>query len=225
MAPLSSEIGGSTSTNLIQRAQASDIEAWERLSHLYGPLIYQWARTSGLQEQDASDVMQEVFHALARKLPSYQRRRDVGSFRGWLWTISRHKIVDHFRRIRESPQGAGGTDAYDRLQQLPEQLELSDEQSVIDAQGLRALLEAFKEIEEVGQFHVGHAEADLVFAVAFLSLGHGALPKLGDVHQRARLAVATHRHAVLVERRGHLLGEAEYLLPKALVYFIFVPRT
>ncbi len=137
MAPLSSGIVGSTSTNLIQRAQASEIEAWERLCQLYGPWIYQWARRSGLQEQDASDVMQEVFFALARKLPSFQRRHDAGSFRGWLWTICRRKIVDHFRRIQASPQGAGGTDAYERFQQLPEQVDLSDEQSAVDAQGLR----------------------------------------------------------------------------------------
>ncbi len=36
-------------------------QAWERFVALYTPLICTWGRQVGLQEQDAADVVQEVF--------------------------------------------------------------------------------------------------------------------------------------------------------------------
>lgn len=106
----------STETSLIRRAQEADPAAWERLSHLYGPVVYGWARTAGLQPQDASDVMQDVFQALTSKLQQFERRSDTDSFRGWLWTVTRNKVRDHFRRILRQASAVGGSTAYQDLQ-------------------------------------------------------------------------------------------------------------
>jgi RNA polymerase sigma-70 factor (ECF subfamily) len=110
----------STQTSLIRRAQLADPTAWERLTQLYGPVVYGWARRAGLQPQDASDVMQDVFHSLTSKLPTFERRDSNDSFRGWLWTITRNKVRDHFRRLKRQADVVGGSTAYQNLQQLAE---------------------------------------------------------------------------------------------------------
>jgi RNA polymerase sigma-70 factor (ECF subfamily) len=99
------------------RLRAQDQAAWERLVHLYTPLVYSWCRKAGLREADALDVGQEVFKAVARKISTFRRDRPGDSFRGWLRVITRRKIADHFRRKGEV--GQGGSDAQTRLQQLP----------------------------------------------------------------------------------------------------------
>ena len=111
---------GSTQTSLIRRAQLADPTAWERLTQLCGPVVYGWARRAGLQPQDASDVMQDVFHSLTSKLPTFERRDSNDSFRGWLWTITRNKVRDHFRRLKRQANVVGGSTAYQNLQQLAE---------------------------------------------------------------------------------------------------------
>lgn len=45
--------------------------------------------------EDAEDISQEVWSRVAAALPRY---RDRGSFRGWLFQIARHLIIDHRRR-------------------------------------------------------------------------------------------------------------------------------
>lgn len=103
---------GSTSSRLLERARVFDAGAWQQLSDLYGPLIYRWARRQGLPAEDSADVVQEVFRSLAAHIESFRKERSGDSFRGWLWTITRNKIHDHFRRLGRDPRGIGGTDAH-----------------------------------------------------------------------------------------------------------------
>ncbi len=67
------------------------------MSLLYAPLIYFWCRQLGLQDSDADDVVQEVLLAVAARVGEFQRTRAEGSFRGWLRTITRHKLGDFIR--------------------------------------------------------------------------------------------------------------------------------
>ena len=112
--------GGSTSRSLIRRAAANDPVAWQRLSQVYGPLVYQWCRHCSLQPDDAADVVQEVFRSLARSLGSFRREQPGDSFRAWLWTITRNKLRDHHRRAQQGPQAVGGSAAHLQMQQLPD---------------------------------------------------------------------------------------------------------
>ena len=111
----------STSASLLARVQAADPQAWERLTRLYGPVVYRWARQAGLQPEDASDVMQDVFQAVTAKVEAFQEQANGGGFRGWLWTITRNKVHDHFRALKGRAQAAGGTAALERIHELPEQ--------------------------------------------------------------------------------------------------------
>jgi RNA polymerase sigma-70 factor (ECF subfamily) len=107
-----------TSASLIARAQLRDDAAWQRLATLYTPMVYRWTRKAGLQAQDAQDVVQNVFMTLAADIHRFRRVRPGDSFRGWLWTISRHKILDRFRARQVEPVAPGGSAARLRFEQI-----------------------------------------------------------------------------------------------------------
>jgi RNA polymerase sigma-70 factor (ECF subfamily) len=95
------------SSRLLEGVKAFDPEAWRRLAYLYGPLVYGWCRRQGLQASDCEDVVQEVFLTVVVRVADFQRQRTGGTFRGWLWAITRHKLGDWIRRAkaREKPLG------------------------------------------------------------------------------------------------------------------------
>lgn len=109
-----------TSTSLLDRARADNPDAWDRLSRLYGPLVYQWGRIAGLQPDDASDVMQAVFVSLTKNLIQFRVRNDGDSFRGWLYAVTRNKIRDYFRKLQKQVQARGGTEALISIEQVAE---------------------------------------------------------------------------------------------------------
>lgn len=111
---------GSISSSLLERARTGQPEAWNRLVHLYGPLVYGWCRQSGLQAADATDVVQEVFRAVAARIAGFRHSGQDDTFRGWLWTICRNKIHDHFRARGGFPGAVGGTDMQHHLEELPQ---------------------------------------------------------------------------------------------------------
>jgi RNA polymerase sigma-70 factor (ECF subfamily) len=102
------------------RLRAGQDGAWERLVRLYGPTVYVWCRQAGVSEADAADVSQEVLAAVAHHLADFRRERPGDSFRGWLWTITRNKVRDHWRRRADQVKAAGGTTAQEVLNQVPE---------------------------------------------------------------------------------------------------------
>src|SRR5688572_13721630 len=96
-----------TSLSLLLRIKDAQPSAWERLNHVYAPLVWRWCRQRDLQDKDAEDVLQEVFHTVYRRVNSFERERD-GSFRKWLLTITRNKIGDLIRRReRQVPTACG----------------------------------------------------------------------------------------------------------------------
>ncbi len=108
-----------TQRSLIDRARAREAAAWERLVALYAPLVLAWCRGWGLQPDDAADVFQEVFQAVATHLTGFRRQRPGDTFRGWLRTITRNKVNDHFRRKEKEPAAVGGSEARAMLLQVP----------------------------------------------------------------------------------------------------------
>jgi RNA polymerase sigma-70 factor (ECF subfamily) len=99
-----------TRVSLLERLrQASDREAWARFVDLYSPLIYYWARRTGLQSQDAADLVQEVLLSVLKSLPqfTYDEHR---SFRGWLRTVTLNKWRERRRTGTKPTAGAAGLD-------------------------------------------------------------------------------------------------------------------
>ena len=96
-----------TSASLLIAVRQRDEGAWHRLTQIYGATVYRWCRRAGLQPTDAADVVQEVFLAVANRIDQLHSDRSGDTFRGWLWTVFRSKLIDHFRRLKVQPQGIG----------------------------------------------------------------------------------------------------------------------
>jgi RNA polymerase sigma-70 factor (ECF subfamily) len=108
----------STSRSLLAHAQQDDAAAWTRLVNLYAPLVASWCRRWGVAEQDLVDLLQDVFAAVAKNLAHFRKQRAGDTFRGWLLTITRNKVRDHYRRRSTQPAAVGGTEASLRMAQL-----------------------------------------------------------------------------------------------------------
>ena len=118
-----------TSRGLVEAARHRDPAAWSRMVALYAPLVLAWCRQWGLREDDAADVFQDVFHAVAAHLADFRRDRTGDTFRGWLRTITRNKVRDAFRRRRREPPGVGGSAAQSFLSLLPDPVPPDDDES------------------------------------------------------------------------------------------------
>jgi RNA polymerase sigma-70 factor (ECF subfamily) len=128
-----------TSRSLLARVRADEPDAWDRLVHLYAPLVLHWCRRSGLQNQDVADIFQEVFQAVVSHVGNFRREREGDTFRGWLRRITQNKVRDHFRKLGHEARGTGGSSAQARLGQLPTPQPVVDELAP-EGEGERALL-------------------------------------------------------------------------------------
>lgn len=81
---------------LKQDGDSPDEFAWQQFVSIYTPLIFFWARKTGLGQADASDLVQEVLTQVFRKLPDFNY--DGRSFRGWLRTVTLNKYREVYRR-------------------------------------------------------------------------------------------------------------------------------
>jgi RNA polymerase sigma-70 factor (ECF subfamily) len=81
---------------LVERCLQGDANAWTRLVEEHrGPvfgLCYQFSGSA----QDAEDLMQDAFLKIYANLASYDA--DRGELKGWIITLTRNHLVDHFRR-------------------------------------------------------------------------------------------------------------------------------
>ena len=109
-----------TSRSLIARVRSNDAGAWDRLVALYAPLVFHHCKQARLSNEDAADVFQDVFQAAFTKIATFEKRAKGDTFRGWLRTITRNKVNDHFRRRRREPHGVGGSEVQRALAQVGE---------------------------------------------------------------------------------------------------------
>jgi len=107
---------------LLVRVKARDPVAWERFVVMYSPIVFRWCCRAGLQDADAADVGQEVFRTVAGSINNFEHGLGGGSFRGWLWTVTRSRILDFRRKQKRSPPGIGGSAAYEKLGGLPDEV-------------------------------------------------------------------------------------------------------
>lgn len=90
---------------LVRMRDPHDSHAWEQFVDIYAPLIYGYSRKHGLQDADAADLVQEVLRSVAGAIRKLEYDAQVGSFRAWLFTITRNKVRDFFRAGRIQASG------------------------------------------------------------------------------------------------------------------------
>lgn len=92
-------------------------EAWVEFAEIYRPLIVRVALAKGLQYADAEDLAQETMAIVGKSIASFDTAA-VGSFRGWLRTITRNLVVNHLARGKETI-GSGDSKVHAMLGQHP----------------------------------------------------------------------------------------------------------
>jgi len=80
-----------------------DTQGWRTFFDTYWKLIYGFALKSGLNHEEAEEVVQETVLAVARNIGSFQYDPAVSSFKNWLQTVTRSKIADLARRHGRRP--------------------------------------------------------------------------------------------------------------------------
>ena len=87
---------------LVQIRDGGNQAAWQEFVKLYGPVVYGFARQRGLQDADAADLMQDVLRSVSSAVGRLDYDRKQGTFRGWLFTVTRNKVFNFLsaRRIR-----------------------------------------------------------------------------------------------------------------------------
>jgi len=94
---------------LVQIRDGANHAAWAEFVNLYGPVVYGFARKRGLQDADAADLMQDVLRSVSAAIGRLDYDRRQGTFRGWLFTITRNKVFNFLSARRIRPQAAGDT--------------------------------------------------------------------------------------------------------------------
>ena len=89
-----------TDSDLVRRAQAGELAAFEDLVNRYEQRLYTLARRITGQEQDAEDVTQQAFLSALEHLASF---RGEASFATWLTRIATHAALKVIRKRQGLP--------------------------------------------------------------------------------------------------------------------------
>jgi RNA polymerase sigma-70 factor, ECF subfamily len=85
---------------LVEAAKAGDRRAFSRLYGRYGKMVH-GALLARVPPGEVEDLVQDVFLAAIRRLPTLRAGESVG---GWLLAIARNRAVDYYRRRRPTAE-------------------------------------------------------------------------------------------------------------------------
>jgi len=95
-----------TRASLLERLKdLGDQTSWNRFYETYHDLIFSVARRAGLNEAEASEVVQDTLISVAKKMPEFTYDPAKDSFKGWLLTVVRWRIRDQLaKRSADAPK-------------------------------------------------------------------------------------------------------------------------
>lgn len=120
------ESGSSSGLSLAERLRDGSASAWRDLVELYGPLMDRWCRVANVPQHAVPDIAQETLMAVFRGLDRFDSGRADATFRGWLWTIARSRIVEYHRRQKGKHLARGGSTAQANLQAIIDPVPIDD---------------------------------------------------------------------------------------------------
>jgi RNA polymerase sigma factor (sigma-70 family) len=94
-------------TLLTRLKDETDVDAWREFVRLHGPVVYRFARKRGLGDAEAADLMQEILRSVARNAETMEYDPKRGTFRRWLFTVTRDKICNFLSAQKNRPRRTG----------------------------------------------------------------------------------------------------------------------
>lgn len=94
-----------TDEQLIAKALKGNKQAWLNLLKRYEKQIYNYGMRMTGKNEDALDLMQEVFISVFRNLSTF---RNEGSFKSWMFRIAHFRCIEFYRR-KKPMQGLDDT--------------------------------------------------------------------------------------------------------------------
>ncbi|MCM2371026.1 RNA polymerase sigma factor [Aporhodopirellula aestuarii] len=104
-------------TLLLRLRDPGDSDAWGDFLRDYGPMIYRFVRSRGLQDADAADVVQDVLRSVGNAIDRFDYAKEKGGFRAWLFTITRNKLATYFEKRKRTSPTANDTTQFELLKQ------------------------------------------------------------------------------------------------------------
>ena len=104
---------------LVRIKDHRDRQAWGQFVEIYAPLVYETARRRGLQDSDAADVTQEVLRSVAGAVARLDYDPGKGTFRGWLYTVTRNALNTFFETQQRVPRATGDSAVQAWLEEQP----------------------------------------------------------------------------------------------------------
>lgn len=87
-----------TPPSLLERIRKPSAgQDWERFVLLYTPYLFSLARRAGVGREEASDIVQDVFLLLTRKMADFEYDSNL-SFRAWLRTVVMNRLREIARK-------------------------------------------------------------------------------------------------------------------------------
>ncbi len=87
-----------TKSSLLARIKKTDDHAsWNEFFDTYKPSIAGLAMKGGLSAAEADEVVQETMLAVSQRIGEFDYDRKQGTFKGWLFTITRRAMSRRFR--------------------------------------------------------------------------------------------------------------------------------
>jgi len=80
---------------LIKQALKGKHSAWQKLIGRYEKPVYHYALRMVGQQEDALDLLQDIFISVFRNLASF---RGESPFKGWLFKIAHYRCIEYYRR-------------------------------------------------------------------------------------------------------------------------------
>jgi len=107
---------------LIDRARAGSVDAFEQLVLCYQDRLYRFLLVRANSRADAEDALQETFVAVFKYLPAYRKKY---RFSTWLFTIALRQLG---RQRSQRTESSASPDSFASLHAGPEQLGIEMEQ-------------------------------------------------------------------------------------------------
>lgn len=100
-----------TRRSLIERLRDwQDQRSWDEFYRTYWRLIYAVSVQAGLRDDEAWDTVQETVLSIAKQSRDGGYDPQKGSFKKWLWHITRWRIKDRFRQRTPESAPSNGDD-------------------------------------------------------------------------------------------------------------------